>query len=284
MMKRTAAVLFSLIVMAAAYPAVASSATVQPSVTSVTGVQNEPVQSFDVEKLARLAEEMIRAAQIQHVGFAKTAAGDGVEITLSRKFIKKLSSPYIREIDLARKVSFEVVQQLGGTIQIRNIKGICLRAKHHIKVTELSFNLNDEGIRVASISGSRLGITRTVSAKLSARFYSFVATIAGQIKARTQEAQHALVNARQLAKPVDKIPAGADVTLSDKTPPNQGPTSTSDTLSAPSNDKPAANTAGEKRAASNSEPPTLGEVLSREQNLDSASRPAPSPSQLTPVP
>jgi len=263
MVKRTAAILVSLALLAVAPPALADQAATLAATTPVAGAQ-EPVQTLDVEKVARLAEEMIRAAQVEHVGFAKTASGDGVEITLNRKFIKKLSSSYIREVDLARKVSFEVIQNPGGNIQIHNIKGITLKEKHHIKITELSFTINHEGVHIANISGKRLGITRTVTANLSGRLYSVVSTVAGQLKARTVEAQKALAKPMQPIKTVGKPPANtadANVSKTQNDGTVQPPETAVKDSSSPSASKPANGT------------PTLGDVLNQEAS--SPSQPSP---------
>lgn len=151
-----------------------------------TDVDNlaQAYRSVNIDNLGQFAEELTKEAHVLSIGFVQTDTGQRVEIHLARPFEKQIKNPFVKEVELGRHIRFEISQQPDGSINISDIRGLEIRGKRWVKVTDLAFKENQEGLHIADISGKRMGITRTVSAKLSGRMYAIISAVANQIKVR----------------------------------------------------------------------------------------------------
>jgi tetratricopeptide (TPR) repeat protein len=147
---------------------------------------SQAYKSIDIETLGQFAEELQREARICTVGFTKTETGDRVQIELLKPFEKSVNNQYVHAIELGSRVRLDITQEPDGTIRVHDIHGLNIKSSHWVKVTELTFARGDGELHVASISAKHLGVTRTVTAKLSGRMYSLISAIANQIKSRPQ--------------------------------------------------------------------------------------------------
>lgn len=176
---------------------------------------SQAYKSIDVDALGHFAEELMRDAKLDNISFLKIDSGDRVTIQLSREFVKPVKNELIKELQLSCRVRFDVFQLADGTIQIQNIHGVQIRAKHWINITEISFQPSDDGLHVANLRAKRMGFTRTATARLNSRVYSIVAAIAGQIRNRTQPVPHSIAatdrskDRAESATPVSKDSEGA---------------------------------------------------------------------------
>jgi tetratricopeptide (TPR) repeat protein len=125
----------------------------------------------------------------------KQSGLEGIEITNSKngnsrivvrfadKFSKHITSPDVNQVNVDKKLTFDIHEAEDGTITLTNIKGLRVRSKFWINLKQSSITPNGgSGKPMALITAEKLGLTKTVETVLPKPVYERIYSVVERIR------------------------------------------------------------------------------------------------------
>jgi hypothetical protein len=179
-------------------------------------------KAVDTTQLGKDASDALKEANVQSMSMLKTDTGNKVQITLPQRYVKKIDdSPDVDQVGLEKLVTFDIEEQPDGTVKISNIKGMKVHAKLWVNVDQSAFKKNEQGERVADVTASKMGISKTVTAKLPTEAFEPIDGLVKQLRDFTSP------GATMTATTAPTTPAATDTASSATTTPGTTTTAAS---------------------------------------------------------
>ena len=141
-------------------------------------------RSVNLEQFGKVMESLFAQAGLNKIEIYKTPGGDSrVEIKLTDKLTKRITSADVDRINLDKTVTFDIHEDKDGTITLSNIKGLKIRSKVWVALTESSIDPSgEEGKPTATVTARKLGLKKTVQTVLPKSAYDRILATVERIK------------------------------------------------------------------------------------------------------
>jgi hypothetical protein len=135
----------------------------------------------DLAQLGKFAQDMLAQAQLTSMGIVKTDAGSRVLLEFPETFNKTIDNKDVDGVGVDRFVSFDIEKKPDGVVKISHIKGFRIHARYWVEIVESEFTLDSDGVHEAAVTAEKMGITKTVHAKLNGDEYAPLAGLLAQM-------------------------------------------------------------------------------------------------------
>lgn len=158
--------------------------TADPRLAELRGKLSKVYRSIDLSEISsRVAADIFKKAGIETIGISKLADGNRIELFLTEKFRKTIARPPINKVMLDKLVSFDLIKEGDGTVQLNHIRGFLLRAKVWISIKRAIINPEaDQGEPTARVTAEKMGLSKTVTFKMAESLIDPLDTLVEKIK------------------------------------------------------------------------------------------------------
>lgn len=141
-------------------------------------------RSVNLEQFGKNVATVLKETGLDGIEILNTKDGKSrVVIKFADKFNKHITSPDINEINLDKKLTFDIHEDKDGTITLNNIKGLKVHSKVWANLTQSSIDPHGgTGTPTALVTAEKLGLTKTVQTVLPKPVYDRILTIVERIK------------------------------------------------------------------------------------------------------
>jgi hypothetical protein len=135
----------------------------------------------DLAQLGKFAQDLLAQAKLTSMGIVKTDSGSRVLLEFPESFSKSIDNKDVEGVGVDRFVSFDIEKEPDGRVKISHIKGFRVHARYWVNIVESEFQSDSDGIHEAAVTAEKMGITKTVHAKLNGDEYAPVAGLLSQM-------------------------------------------------------------------------------------------------------
>lgn len=161
-------------------PLADADATLLERVTTLTTELAGEYRELSLEELGEAAAKALGDIGTLRVGVSKTAKGRHVEILLAQKIYKPVKSNSLSVVAFDRLITFDFSEE-EGTLRLDNVSG--LRAKIRIWFDVVASKLYKlDADTMAEVTGSKFGMTQSVSTKVSGSVFEPIAVVVSRVK------------------------------------------------------------------------------------------------------
>lgn len=142
---------------------------------------DQTYKRVDLAQLGKFAQDLLAQAGLTSMGIVKTDNGSRVQLEFPESFSKTIDNQDVQGVGVDRCVSFDIEQEPDGVVKISHIKGFRVHAKYWVNIVESKFKLAADGIHEVDITAEKMGITKTVHAKLNGDEYAPLSGLLAQM-------------------------------------------------------------------------------------------------------
>jgi hypothetical protein len=144
-------------------------------------------RAVDVAQLGEGTAKALGKANVTSIGLIKTSLGTKMQVDLPEKFERHLDNDSVDALAFDKSVTLDLSEDVDGTVNLRNIKGMRIHAKEpNLWVNLLQAVIKPEdkdGAHPADVTAGKMGVTKTVSASLPAKGFEPVTGLVKQLHA-----------------------------------------------------------------------------------------------------
>ncbi len=141
-------------------------------------------RSVNLEQFGQNVATVLKETGLDGIEILNTKDGNSrVVVRFADKFEKHIHSADVNEINVDKKLTFDIHEDKDGTITLSNIKGLRVRSKVWVNLTQSSIDPNgEEGKTTAQITAEKLGLTKTVKTVLPKPVYDKIFNVVERIR------------------------------------------------------------------------------------------------------
>jgi hypothetical protein len=141
-------------------------------------------RSVNLEQFGQNVAQVLKETGLDGIELLNTKDGTSrVVIKFADKFNKHITSPDINEINLDKKLTFDIHEEKDGTITLNNIKGLKVHSKVWAKLTKSLIDPHGgKGTPTALVTAEKMGLTKTVQTVLPKPVYDRILVVVERIK------------------------------------------------------------------------------------------------------
>jgi tetratricopeptide (TPR) repeat protein len=141
-------------------------------------------RSVNLEQFGKNVATVLRETGLDRIEILNTKDGNSrVLIRFSEKLNKHINSADVNEINVDKKLTFDIHEDKDGTITLTNIKGLKVKSKMWARLTQSSIDPNgDQGRPTALVTAEKLGLSKTVTTILPKPVYDRILSVVERIK------------------------------------------------------------------------------------------------------
>ena len=180
-------------------------------------------RSVNLEQFGKNVAAVLKETGLDGIEILNTKDGKSrVIVRFADKFNKHITSPGINEINLDKKLTFDIHEDKDGTITLNNIKGLKVHSKVWANLTHSSINPHGgKGTPTALVTAEKLGLTKTVQTVLPKPVYDRILVVVERIKhPELHSPWHKQLQERISATP--KAKPAVPITITDTSKDNTG--------------------------------------------------------------
>jgi hypothetical protein len=180
-------------------------------------------RSVNLEQFGKNVAAVLKETGLDGIEILNTKDGKSrVVVRFADKFNKHITSPGINEINLDKKLTFDIHEDKDGTITLNNIKGLKVHSKVWANLTHSSIDPHGGiGTATALITAEKLGLTKTVQTVLPKPVYDRILLVVERIKhPELHSPWHKQLQERISATP--KAKPAVPITITDTSKDNTG--------------------------------------------------------------
>jgi hypothetical protein len=139
-------------------------------------------REIDPNSLPQEATSALKEVGAQKISVNKTDRGQHIQIVLAEKVVTPINSGGVSDVGFDKTISFDMSEGNDGAIKIENISGLKAKVKVWVDIIASSLRRDDSNQPVAEVTGSKLGISQSVSTKLPDEIYQPVMGLIARVK------------------------------------------------------------------------------------------------------
>jgi len=142
---------------------------------------SQTYKPLDVSQLGKFAADLLTEANLTSIGLVRTDSGNRVQLEFPSSFNKHIDDKDVEGVGVDRIVSFNITESPDGSVKIDHIKGFRVHAKYWVNIIESEIKPNAGGVHPADVTAQKMGVVKTVHARLSNDQYAPVAGLLAQL-------------------------------------------------------------------------------------------------------
>jgi hypothetical protein len=141
-------------------------------------------RSVNLEQFGKNVATILRESGLDGIEILNNKDGNSrIVVRFADKFDKHINSADVNEINVDKKLTFDIHEDKDGTITLTNIKGLRIRSKMWVNLTDTSIDPNGEdGKPTALVTAEKLGLTKTVKTVLPKPVYDRILTVVERVR------------------------------------------------------------------------------------------------------
>ena len=141
-------------------------------------------RSVNLEQFGQNVATVLKETGLDGIEILNTKDGNSrVVVKFADKFNKHINSADINEVNVEKKLTFDIHEAKDGTITLSNIKGLRVRSKVWVNLTDTSIDPNgEEGKTTAMVTAEKLGLTKTMKTVLPKPVYDKIFNVVQRIR------------------------------------------------------------------------------------------------------
>ncbi|MBI2811228.1 MAG: tetratricopeptide repeat protein [Candidatus Melainabacteria bacterium] len=125
-------------------------------------------RTVEFSEINKTVADAFRESGVNLIGICKLDQGNRIQMNLNDKFVKTIDNKDVDQLSLEKLVSFDVLEDPDGSLQINNIKGLKVHAKMWVTIVQSRVQPKNPDGACAEVTATKMGISKTVSCKLPA--------------------------------------------------------------------------------------------------------------------
>ncbi|HEY9757017.1 MAG TPA: tetratricopeptide repeat protein [Oculatellaceae cyanobacterium] len=141
-------------------------------------------RSVNLEQFGKNVATILKETGLDGIEILNNKDGKSrIVVRFADKFDKHINSADVNEINVDKKLTFDIHEDKDGTITLTNIKGLKIRSKMWVNLTDTSIDPNGEdGKPTALVTAEKLGLTKTIKTVMPKPVYDRILTVVERIR------------------------------------------------------------------------------------------------------
>lgn len=123
-------------------------------------------RTVEFSEINKTVADAFKESGVNLIGICKLDQGNRIQMNLNDKFLKTIDNKDVDQLSLDKLVSFDVVEDPDGSLQINNIKGLKVHAKMWVTIVQSHVQPKNPDGACADVTATKMGISKTVTCKL----------------------------------------------------------------------------------------------------------------------
>ncbi len=125
-------------------------------------------RTVEFNEINKTVADAFKESGVNLIGICKLDQGNRIQMNLNDKFVKNIDNKDVDQLSLEKLVTFDVLEDPDGSLQINNIKGLKVHAKMWVTIVQSHVQPKNPDGASAEVTATKMGISKTVSCKLPA--------------------------------------------------------------------------------------------------------------------
>ncbi len=125
-------------------------------------------RTVEFSEINKTVADAFKESGVNLIAICKLDQGNRIQMNLNDKFVKTIDNKDVDQLSLEKLVSFDVLEDPDGSLQIKNIKGLKVHAKMWVTIVQSHVQPKNPDGASAEVTATKMGISKTVSCKLPA--------------------------------------------------------------------------------------------------------------------
>ncbi len=123
-------------------------------------------RTVEFSEINKTVADAFKESGVKLIGICKLDQGNRIQMNLNDKFVKTIDNKDVDQLSLDKLVSFDVLEDPDGSLQINNIKGLKVHAKMWVTIVQSHVQPKNPDGACADVTATKMGISKTVTCKL----------------------------------------------------------------------------------------------------------------------